>query len=42
MPNTQVTIYLTDEDYVKYAKDKEKYNEIARIAFKKAMDKEEK
>ena len=33
MPNTQVTIYLNDDEYILYSKDKEGYNKIAREAF---------
>lgn len=30
MPNTTISVYLTDDDYVKYVKDKENINKIIR------------
>jgi len=30
MPNASITVYLTDEEYVKYVKQKEKVNEKVR------------
>lgn len=43
MGHTNVTIYLNDEDTLKYLKDKERYNDAARKGFFKALhgDKED-
>jgi len=39
MPNVQITLYLNEEDYKKYLKDKEEYNTIARTALKVKLHK---
>lgn len=39
MPNVQVSIYLNDEEFSKYLKDKENINAKARSAFKSALKK---
>ena len=38
MPNVQVSIYLTDEDFARYIKDKVHINNTTRAAFKRAVD----
>ena len=37
MPNTSITIYLSDEDYVKYVKKKTQINEKLRIFIKELL-----
>ena len=39
MATTNITVYLSEDDYKKYIKDKENYNTIAREALKKALEK---
>jgi hypothetical protein len=40
MPNVSLSVYLQDDDYVKYLKDKEGFNTIARESMKKAINKQ--
>ena len=37
MPNANVTIYLTDEEYIKYSQNKKDINEKAREIIKKEL-----
>jgi len=37
MPNANITVYLTDEEYMVYIKHKEELNEKARSAFKEGL-----
>ncbi len=39
MPNATISVYLSDEEYLKYIKQKEHINEKAREAVKKELDK---
>jgi hypothetical protein len=39
MPQIQVSVYLDDADYSKYQQDKVGYNDIARKAMMKAINK---
>ena len=39
MPNAQVTIYLTDDDYLKYLKNKKEINEITRATMRDEINK---
>ncbi len=39
MPNANVSVYLNDEDFKEYLKDKKGYNDIARDALKKVLKK---
>ena len=41
MPNTTISVYLNDEDYVKYIQNKEKINEKVREAVKEQLKKKE-
>lgn len=37
MPNTTISVYLSDPDYVKYVKDKEKINEKVREVIRNSI-----
>ena len=37
MPNTNITIYLTDKEYVEYVKNKEEINKEVRLLIKKRV-----
>jgi len=37
MPNISITVYLNDEDYLKYTKNKEEINEAARKLVKDSI-----
>jgi len=37
MPNTNITAYLTDEEYVKYVKDKKEINDKVKDYLKKLI-----
>ena len=39
MPSAVISIYLNEEDYQKYIKDKEKYNSMAREVIKREIEK---
>jgi len=39
MPAINIAVYLNDKDYIKYSKKKVKYNEIARTALQKELEK---
>lgn len=38
MPNATISVYLTDEEYVKYLKKKEDLNQKAREIVKKGLE----
>ena len=39
MPNTTISVYLNDDEYVKYVKNKERINEKVREVVKKEVEK---
>ena len=39
MPNVQVSVYLTGEEYQRYWPNKGELNEVARVALKKELKK---